>query len=166
MKKTHDPDREYTPEEKLMLVNKGLMDPKEVGIAGDIHIIGQTPTAPPNLVALPPAPKLPTLGPWITFEATPVPPDVRAMWAQDEAKIVPFDTAAWKEEHKNEHLVQCIIRCGNIQGRLEKLFTGEDESTLHRGFVTMLRDAADTFETLLNKAQEKTDESNPEPKKG
>jgi hypothetical protein len=164
-RKTHDPDKEYTYEEKLMLVSKGLMDPKEVGVTGDIPIIGQT-NAQGQIAALPPAPTAPTLGPWITFEATPVPPDVRAMWAGEESKIVPFDVEKWREEHKGEHLIQCILRCGNVQGRFEQLFKGEEPGTLHRGFVQMLRQAADTFEKLLNKMDGKTDEQNSEQEKG
>lgn len=126
----------YTPEEKLMLIDKGLMDPKELGLAGaDVE-------ANPQFEVLPDAPKRAVFGTTLLFRAGAVPLELRALWAKQENKIIPFDEEAWKEEHKNEFPIQAELHCGNTLCKFGQSF---QDPVL--GLVAMLREAANKLET-------------------
>jgi hypothetical protein len=69
-----------------------------------------------------PAPT-PVLGDRIEFRAGVVPLSLRAEWERADAKIIPFDTEAWIEEHKNEYRVQSMAAIGNGIMRLDQTFS-------------------------------------------
>jgi hypothetical protein len=127
----------FTNEEKLDLIEKGLMDPAEMGLTCKPSELPAVMGEAPKI--LPPAVTVPKLGNWLTFEASPVPPDIRAMWAKQDAVIIPFDVEAYKEQIKDEALIQVIFRCGNLQAKLEQLVKAD---ALHEGFAMMLEKAA------------------------
>jgi hypothetical protein len=121
--------------EKLALVSKGLMDPKEIGMVSADDAIYE-------ITGLKKPPTEPWLGDWITFEASVVPLEVRSKWARQELKVIPTNPqqweAEWRQEHKNEFQVQTVLRSGNVQARLDQIFT---DPIL--GFAELLRRSSD-----------------------
>lgn len=132
---SEQPPERFTPEEKLRLVEQGMMDPKELGLPGaDVE-------ENPKLEVLPDAPKRPVFGTTILFRAGVVPLELRALWAKQESKILPFDTDGWMGEHKNEFPVQSELHCGNLFGKFTQTF---QDPVL--GLVQMMHEAADKLE--------------------
>lgn len=129
---------DYTHSEKLALVADGMMDPKEVGL---------TSAEEAHLEIMPEAEKEPTFGNELFLQMGVVPLELRAEWAYDETKIVlaPSDKTAWIEDWigKNKHTyrIQGGIRCGTLQGKMERTFK---DPVL--GLTNMLRLAADMLE--------------------
>lgn len=160
---SEQPPERFTPEEKLMLVEKGMMDPKELGLPGrDVE-------ENPNLQVLPDAPKRPVFGTTVLFRAGVVPLKLRALWAKQENKILPFDESGWMEEHKNEFPVQSELHCGNLFGKFAQTFL---DPVL--GLVQMMRQAADKLEKAYAEPEAvphdvneltTTNEPTPEPEK-
>lgn len=139
----------YNYLEKLGMVAKGLMDPKEIGMASvDDAIFEITGTKPP----------LPFMGDWATFEVSVVPLDIQAKWARQELKVIPPNPveweAEWKEAHKNEFRVQGILKSGNCAAQVDQTFT---DPIL--GFADMMRKAADMLMVRYNQVKE----ANPNP---
>lgn len=139
----------YSYLEKLALVSKGQMNPKEIGMASaDDAIYEITGTKAP----------LPFLGDWITFEASVVPLGVRSQWARQDLKIIPPNPAEWeaewREAHKTEFHVQAILKSGSVAANVDQKFT---DPIL--GFAEMLRRAADLlvvrYEQIKNENPEK-----------
>lgn len=125
----------YSYAEKLAMVSKGMMDPHEIGMTSQDDAIYE-------ITGLKPAPNLPWLGDWVTFEASVVPIEVRAKWARAELKVIPPNPdqweAEWRSEHKDEYQVQGILRSGNVQARVDQIFT---DPIL--GFAEFLRRVSD-----------------------
>ena len=125
----------YSYAEKLALVSKGQMDPKEIGMASADDAIYE-------ITGLKPAPKQPWLGDWMTFEASVVPLEVRSKWARQELKVIPTNPAQWeaewRNEHKDEYQIQCVFRSGNEQARVDQTFT---DPIL--GFAELMRRSSD-----------------------
>jgi hypothetical protein len=147
----------YTYAEKLALIQKGLMAPEDLGIvptaaeASEATAGGEIidPEFDPN--------KKPELGDFIVFQASEVPPDLRAEWARLDAKaktkIVPFefDKEAWKKEHENEHQVQCKAQCGTASMMVEGMFSDKI-----LGLCNMLDAAAKQFREFYAHEQGET----------
>lgn len=121
----------YTYEEKLAQVAMGNMDPKEIGLADAAEaqaLIGKNP-------------KPRKLGKYITFEASPVPLEIRGEWAYSELTIIPSDKVAWieewKEKNKDTFNIQFRLHCGNVAYQAGQSFTNEV-----LGFATLLEEAA------------------------
>lgn len=136
----------YTYGEKLALVAQELMDPKEIGLASaeeaKLRILGD------------PKPEI-KLGNFVTFEASVVPLTIRAEWARQEAKIVPFDTEAWMAEHKKEFRIQARLRCGTAFGLFDQTF-----SEPIAGLIAMMENAVARLREKL--AEEQAAEANTE----
>lgn len=157
--KDRDPNpTSFTNEEKLDLIEQGLMDPAEMGLTcrpSELPVVaGEAPRI------LPPPVSVPKLGNWLTFEASPIPLDVRADWARQDAKIIPFDVEGWKEEHKGEAEIDVILRCGNLQARFRQTVKAD---ALHEGFALMLERGAEAlrnFQKATEAKEQQTDETN------
>ena len=143
-------DREqggYSYGEKLKLVAAGQMDPQEIGLppeeAGQKAAIDELDNKP----------KLLKLGDFVTFEASVVPPQLRAHWARQELAIQPDNPKGWEadwcEEHKNEFAVQGLLHSGAMAARVGQLFA---DPIL--GFVEMMRKAADILEQKYNELKQ------------
>jgi hypothetical protein len=121
--------------DKLVMVSKDMMDPKEIGMTSKDDAIYE-------ITGLKKPPAESYLSDWLTFEVAEVPVAVRARWARQDLKVVPTDKALWEsqwaEEHKNEHRLQVVMRSGNIQARLDQTFT---DPIL--GFAELMRQASD-----------------------
>lgn len=151
--------KEYTYAERLALVQKGLMSPTDLGIvpvaaeADEATAGGEIiePEFDPN--------KKPELGDFIVFQASVVPPDLRAEWAMLDAKaknkILPFnfDKEAWKQEHKNEHQVQCKAQCGTASMMVEGMFSDKI-----LGLCNMLDAAAKQFREFYEHGQQRPED--------
>jgi hypothetical protein len=140
----------YSYSEKLALVAKGLMEPKEIGMASADDAIYE-------ITGLKKPDAQPWLSDFITFEASVVPLEVRAQWARQEEKVIPADSVGWKEawmdKHRNEHRIQAILRSGNIKAMLDQTFTDPIY-----GFAELLRQASD----MLTQKYEEIKQTNPE----
>jgi hypothetical protein len=140
----------YSYSEKLALVSKGLMDPHEIGMTSQDDAIYE-------ITGLKPPPKVGFLGDWVTFEASVVPLEVRSKWARAEQKVIPPDPkmweAEWRQEHQKEHQIQGILRSGNVQARVDQIFT---DPIL--GFAELLRRVSD----MLLVRYEQLKKENPE----
>jgi hypothetical protein len=142
----------YTDAEKLELINRGLMDPAELGL-----------TAPtdsgPDLKVLPDAAPEVKLGSVVNVRIAVVPIELRLAWAEQEEKVIgAFDREAWIEIHRDEFAIQGELACGNVKARFAQLFK---DPVL--GFAQLLRQAADRLEEAYTKgadvnADNKTDE--------
>ncbi len=104
-------------EAKLAMVATGMMDPKEIGLA----------TAEEAQLKIMPEPdKVAMLGDFVTFEASEVPLELRAKWAQDATNIVLAKSDmmdqrdAWVKEHADSMLIQCRLRCGTLLGTFQQ----------------------------------------------
>lgn len=123
------PQDTYTYPEKLQLVARGLMDPKEVGVVSQEEAMGKI------LNVVPEEKKAPFLGDFCTFEVSEVPLDLRRHWAKQDTTIVgAFDPETWDAENKNTHRLQARLRCGNINAMLEQ--TVRDDAV--EGFILLL----------------------------
>lgn len=127
----------YTYPEKLMLVSQGLMAPEEIGVA--------TAEEAQALQVMKDPPKQAFLGGYCTFEVSEVPLKLRALWAKQDSKIIPFNDEEWIEANKDTHRLQVRLRCGTVATMLDQTF----DSVLG-GFVAMLHNAGD----LLAKMKE------------
>lgn len=139
----------YSYLEKLAMTAKGLLDPKEIGMASaDEAIFEITGGKPPS----------PFLGDWVTFEASVVPLAVRSKWARQDIKVIPTNPAEWeaewREAHKHEFLVRGLLKSGSVGTQIEQTST---DPIL--GFAEMLRRAADMlisrYEQIKNESPEK-----------
>lgn len=131
----------YTPQEKLELIARGLMAPEELGLASaeEAQALELEQKGPPPQ----------RFQDYITFEASEVPMELKAKWAQAELKIIPDNVNQWRndwiEKHKNEHTIQARIRCGNALGVLQRTVTEP-----LRGMILLMREAADKIEEGYN----------------
>jgi hypothetical protein len=145
-----DPSPEaYTPTEILEQVALGNMSPLDAGITGPIPIIGESQPDPANLRVLPKGPTPRKFGEQMEFQASVVPLTIRAEWERQDAKIIPFDTEAWIEQHKNEYRVQAMLACGNGVLRLDETYS---DGVL--GFCDIMRKAAQMLEEAYKKDNE------------
>lgn len=139
----------YDYAEKLRLVAAGQMDPTEIGLPPEEA--GQKAA----LNELDDKPKVMKLGDFVTFEASVVPPQLRAHWARQDLKIQPDNPKGWEsdwcEQHKDEHAIQGLLHSGALAAKIGQLFK---DPIL--GFVTMLRQSADILEQKYNELK-KTD---------
>lgn len=138
----------YTYPEKLAFVSKGLMAPEEIGVA--------TAEEAQALQVMPDAPKEAFLGDFCTFEVSEVPLKLRAVWAKQDNKILPFDEEKWMEENKETHVLQGRLRCGNVASMIEQTY-----SDVVGGFSSMLEGAA----VILRKMKEAHDKGEFNPPK-
>lgn len=105
------------PDTKLAMVAAELMDPKEIGLSTAEEA---------KLQIMPPAEKVGMLGDFVTFEASEIPLELRAKWAQDADKVILTKSEAvnhrdaWIEAHANSMLIQCRLRCGTILGTFQQ----------------------------------------------
>jgi hypothetical protein len=113
-------DKEFTYEEKLALVSQGLMDPKEIGVT---PVVGENTDQATIDKTLPDPKKKPELGKYVVFQAAEVPLDLRAEWARMDTKILPFDKEEWKQQHKDEHILQAKCQCGTAAFNIENKVT-------------------------------------------
>jgi len=122
---------EYTFDEKLALVNNGLMAPEDLGV---LPASGEASEATAGGAEIKPATseelaKKPELGKYVVVQAAVIPLELRAEWAKldakRESKIVPFkfDKEAWIEEHKGEYISQAKFQCGTAAGVVEGKFS-------------------------------------------
>ncbi len=139
----------YSYGEKLKLAAAGMMDPQEIGLPPEEA--GQKAA----LNELDDKPKVMKLGDFVTFEASVVPPQLRAHWARQDLKIQPDNPKGWEadwcESHKNEHAIQGLLHSGALAAKVGQLFT---DPIL--GFVALIRKAADILEDKYNELK-KTD---------
>lgn len=139
----------YSYAEKLKLAAEGLMDPQEIGLPPDAAGVKAANEE------LNPKPVLMKLGDFVTFEASVVPPQLRAHWACQDLAIKPDNPKAWEadwcEQHKTEFAVQGLLHSGALAAKVGQLFK---DPIL--GFVEMMRKAADILEQKYNELK-KTD---------
>jgi hypothetical protein len=123
MKDKTPSDDKWTPTEILEQVGLGNMDPKEAGITGPIPIIGQEQPNPANLKVLPQGPPKRVFGDKLEFKASVVPLAIRAEWAAQDAKIIPFDKEDWISKNKHTFRIQAELAIGNGYLRLDQTYT-------------------------------------------
>lgn len=118
-------NKEFTYDEKLALVARGAMDPKEIGLASaeeaNVKVLDKM-TPEQRFEAT-------KLQPEVAFNAREVPPQLRAHWAMKDTKLVLPKSETndwidnWVEEHKDEHLVQARFQSGAVTAAMELLCT-------------------------------------------
>ncbi len=136
----------YSVAEKLGMVAMEQMDPAELGLpdakAAKQIISGEN--AKPEVMKL---------GDFVTFEASVVPPRLRAHWALQDLAVKPDNPkdweATWCEEHANEFAVQGLLHSGAMAAKIGQLFK---DPIL--GFCEMLRKAAQILEDKYNELKE------------
>lgn len=150
-----DPEHEFTYAEKLELINRGEMDPNELGLTAD--------EAGPQLAVMDDAPVEVRLGQVLNLKIGVVPIELRAHWAEQESKIIGgFDKEKWMAEHRDTFELQGQLNCGNATARFGQLF--RDPII---GFCQLMRQAADRLETEYAKGSGKpqtSEEPKPETK--
>jgi hypothetical protein len=149
MKKKKPPADKYTPTEILEQVSMGNMDPKEAGLTGPVPIIGETQPDPTKLRVLPQGPPKRAFGDKLELQIGVVPLAMRAAWEAQEAKIIPFDNAAWIEQNKHTFRVQAAMAIGNGVLRLDRTFT---DPVL--GMCSIMEEAAQNLRTEYTTPQE------------
>ena len=141
----------YSYAEKLAAVANDMMDPKEIGMSSAQEA---------QLKMLDQKPAEPKLGDFITFEASVVPPALRAHWARQDLKVVPTGITAkeweqnWIKEHEGEFAIQGRLHSGTMAARVGQIFK---DPIL--GFVELMRNAADILEQKYNEL--KANDPNP-----
>jgi hypothetical protein len=139
----------YSYAEKLALVAQEAMDPSEIGLETAAQARAKIVDKPPALMKL---------SDFVTFEASVVPPQLRAHWAYQDLTIKPENMKAWEadwcEQHKNEYAIQGLLHSGGLAAQVGQLFT---DPIL--GFCEMLRKAAE----LLEKKYEELKKTDPNP---
>jgi hypothetical protein len=143
----------YSYPEKLAMVAAEQMDPQEIGLPPNED--GNPKGARAAQEELEDKPKIPKLGDFVTFEASIVPPALRAHWARQDLAIQPDNARVWEaewcEEHKNEFAIQAMLHSGAMAARIGQLF-----SDPILGFVELMRKSADILEEKYNELK-KTD---------
>lgn len=135
--------------EKLALVANDLIDPAEVGLKSAEEA---------KLQIMPPPEQRPLLGDFVTFEASEVPPPLRAKWAREATNIVQTSKGAerdldeaWIEENQKSMLIQSRMRYGTHLGTFQQEF---DRTQIPKvlAFAHFMRVCAGKLEELF-KAQ-------------
>ncbi len=138
----------YSVAEKLAMVAQEQMDPAELGLpdakAAKNIITGENEK-----------PEVMKLGDFVTFEASVVPPRLRAHWAYQDLEVKPGNQkdweANWCEEHKDEYAIQGLLHSGAMAARVGQLFR---DPIL--GFCELMRKNAQILEDKYNELK-KTD---------
>jgi hypothetical protein len=140
-------DGGYSYGEKLKMAAEGMLDPQEIGLPKDDAGIkaAQNELKPPTVMKL---------GDFVTFEASVVPPQLRAHWAWQDLAVKPSEhmkawEAEWCADHKNEHAIQGLLHSGALAAKVGQLFT---DPIL--GFVDLMRKAADILEQKYKELKE------------